>query len=139
MSEFKDSVVYPLGTALSDRIGRVANDDGWFDEVVRSSTGSDGVRLFVWELSDMGRKVVDDLNQGLDAVPMNILGEVELVLRDPDLDPADLAPYLIEAMDAELLDLKRTDTSRFPAVQAKIRELMGPKSRHLWELMQSSR
>ena len=125
-NQFEDSVD-ASGASLADRIGRYANDDAWFDDLVEYWAEPDGVRLPIFELSDLGRKVIRDLEAGHRDVPRALLAELEVVLDDPEADPNRLAVNMWEGLDAELLDLKSRDLGSFTAVRDTLRELVGPK------------
>jgi hypothetical protein len=135
-----ESQLYVIGTRLSDRLGRHANvDNFWFDKLVDYWRTSDGVRIFAFELSDLGRHVVQLIDDDQSDVPEAVLQEMEIVLSEDDADSAGLTYELLEGLDAELLKVREENIVRFDSMRNKLKGIMGPATLAGWSQMGSYR
>jgi hypothetical protein len=129
-----ESELYRAGLEVSDRLGRYANDDGWFDEVVRYWTGPDGLRLVTLELSELGQRVADLIFRDSWRVPRSILREMEDCLTG---DPAnnhysDYCSELLESLHGKLLELTISNSELFGRLNLQVNEVLAPVTKRLW-------
>ena len=139
-----DSHLYEIGTSVSDRLGRHANQDaGWFDQEVGYWSEPDGVRLYVFELSDLGRKIVDWISGGTLGIPQAVFNEMEEILAsgfgtDRGIDERAFCLNLLEGLDAELQDRQESDGLLFLSVTAELLHMMGDETKTEWVQVRSA-
>jgi hypothetical protein len=134
---------YELATQVSDRLGRHANLDGmWFDAEVEYWRASDGNRLCTFELSDLGRKIVDWVIAGNLLIPQAIFDEMEQMLVDGfGTDEGSFARgfcmELLEGLDAELELRHDSDIDQFRNANRVLSRLMKDDTKMAWALVRS--
>jgi hypothetical protein len=124
---FDETSEYQSGVALSDRIGRHAGP--WFQDRVAFWSEPDGIRLYDFELSDLGRHVVLDVLRADLEEAKSILSEVEAILADEEIDDRNTVLSLLDGLDAEMLDLAENDPQTADSVRTMIEQAMGPATR----------
>jgi hypothetical protein len=135
---YEDSELYQMGVKLSDRLGHHANDESdWFDRLVDYWRTSDGVRLYAFELSDLGRRMVTLLSDGKTQSPIAVFDELEAALSADDADVTGLCMEFLEGLDGELLDIRENSPARFEHVRLTTRQLLGRRATQAWSKMRS--
>ncbi len=132
------SNLYEIGTTVSDRLGCHANQDGgWFDKEVRYWSEPGGVRLHAFELSDLGRKIVDWIAEGTIDIPRSVFEEMEEILRlgfgtDRGSAERGFCLELLGGLDAELEDRRESDTQLYLSVIDQLSKMMADETKMEW-------